>query len=115
MGWLTFAFSLQKKFEALFGDKLEVVRTRQQQEPMKFLSHFKGRFVIEKGRRKRTLDSIETPSLFEIRSTMGKLTRRAASTECDATALNSNFPYVLKVCCLLSVCLLLHVSRHKSK
>ena len=26
MGWLTFTFSLQKKFESLFGDKLEVVR-----------------------------------------------------------------------------------------
>jgi len=24
MGWLTFTFSLQKKFESLFGDKLEV-------------------------------------------------------------------------------------------
>ena len=97
MGWLTFAFSLQKKFEALFGDKLEVVRTRQQQEPMKFLSHFKGRFVIEKGRRKQ-MEQSTTPSLFEIRSTMGKLTRRAMSTECDATSLNSNFPFVLKVC-----------------
>ena len=25
MGWLTFTFSLQKKFESLFGSKLEVV------------------------------------------------------------------------------------------
>jgi hypothetical protein len=24
MGWLTFTFSLQKKFESLFGEKLEV-------------------------------------------------------------------------------------------
>ena len=29
MGWLTFTFSLQKKFEALFKDKLEVVRQHQ--------------------------------------------------------------------------------------
>lgn len=29
MGWLTFTFTLQKKFKALFGDKLEVVRTHQ--------------------------------------------------------------------------------------
>jgi hypothetical protein len=29
MGWLTFTFSLQKKFESLFGDKLEVVRMHQ--------------------------------------------------------------------------------------
>ena len=26
MGWLTFTFSLQKKFESLFGEKLEVRR-----------------------------------------------------------------------------------------
>ena len=114
MGWLTFTFSLQKKFEALFGDKLDVVRTRQQQEPMKFLSHFKGRFVIEKGRRSKQMQiaaaqqaaaasggdsemEARAPSLFEIRSTMGKLTRRAMMAECDATSLNSNFPFVLKV------------------
>jgi hypothetical protein len=57
MGWLTFTFSLQvkqdrtsssrnrillqKKFESLFKDKLEVVRMYQQQENHKFLSHFK--------------------------------------------------------------------------
>ncbi|XP_065660164.1 protein flightless-1 homolog isoform X2 [Hydra vulgaris] len=96
MGWLTFTFSLQKKFEALFGDKLEVVRTRQQQEALKFLSHFKGKFIVEKGRRKHTERST-TPRLFEIRSTMGKLTRRAMQVECDAQILNSNFCFVLKV------------------
>ncbi|XP_029432030.1 protein flightless-1 homolog isoform X2 [Rhinatrema bivittatum] len=32
MGWLTFTFSLQKKFESLFPGKLEVVRMTQQQE-----------------------------------------------------------------------------------
>jgi hypothetical protein len=26
MGWLTFTFSLQKKFESLFGSKLEVFK-----------------------------------------------------------------------------------------
>ncbi len=41
MGWLHFTFSLQKKFESLFKDKLEVVRMYQQQENHKFLSHFK--------------------------------------------------------------------------
>ena len=51
MGWLTFTFSLQKKFEALFKDKLEVVRMYQQQENHKFLSHFKKRFIIRRGRR----------------------------------------------------------------
>jgi len=95
MGWLTFTFSLQKKFEALFGNKLEVVRTRQQQEALKFLSHFKGRFVIEKGKRKHEENT--TPKLFEIRSTMGKLTRRALQVECNAIMLNTNFTFVLKV------------------
>lgn len=98
MGWLTFAFSLQKKFEALFRDKLEVVRTRQQQEALKFLSHFKGKFIVEKGKRKHT-DVESNPRLFEIRSTMGKLTRRAMQVECDATMLNTNFCFVLKVSC----------------
>ena len=96
MGWLTFAFSLRKKFEALFGDKLEVIRTRQQQESLKFLSHFKGTFVVEKGRRKQT-EPDTSAKLFEIRSTMGKLTRRCLQCECNATQLNANFPFVLKV------------------
>ncbi|XP_035825487.1 protein flightless-1 homolog isoform X3 [Aplysia californica] len=51
MGWLTFTFSLQKKFQSLFGDKLEVVRQHQQQENLKFLSHFKRKFVIRMGKR----------------------------------------------------------------
>jgi len=46
MGWLTFTFSLQKKFEALFGEKLEVIRMQQQQENVKFMSHFKNGLVI---------------------------------------------------------------------
>lgn len=32
MGWLTFTFTLQKKFKAMFGETLEVVRIHQQQE-----------------------------------------------------------------------------------
>ncbi|XP_064101883.1 protein flightless-1-like [Macrobrachium nipponense] len=53
MGWLTFTFSLQKKFESLFGDKLEVVRMHQQQEAVKFMAHFKRKFVIHLGHRKQ--------------------------------------------------------------
>ena len=52
MGWLTFTFSLQIKFQALFGDRLEVTRTYQQQESYKFLSHFHGKYVIHLGKRK---------------------------------------------------------------
>ena len=51
MGWLTFTFGLQKKFEAFFGERLEVVRMQQQQENLKFLAHFRQRFVIHRGRR----------------------------------------------------------------
>ena len=43
--------SLQKKFQALFGDKLEVVRQHQQQENLKFLSHFKRKFIVRLGKR----------------------------------------------------------------
>merc|ERR1712113_85682 len=52
MGWLTFTFSLQKKFEALFGEKLEVIRMQQQQENLKFMSHFKNGLVIKQGSRR---------------------------------------------------------------
>jgi hypothetical protein len=45
-------FSLQKKFEKIFGEKLEVVRTHQQQENLKFLSHFKRKFIIHEGKQK---------------------------------------------------------------
>uniref|UniRef100_A0A2P2I1Y5 Protein flightless-1-like n=1 Tax=Hirondellea gigas TaxID=1518452 RepID=A0A2P2I1Y5_9CRUS len=54
MGWLTFTFSLQKKFELLFGNKLEVVRMQQQQEAVKFMAHFKRKFIIHTGNRRRT-------------------------------------------------------------
>ena len=56
MGWLHFTFSLQKKFEELFKDKLEVVRMYQQQENHKFLSHFNKKFVIRRGRRNLTMN-----------------------------------------------------------
>ncbi|VDK53588.1 unnamed protein product [Anisakis simplex] len=56
MGWLHFTFSLQKKFEDLFKDKLEVVRMYQQQENHKFLSHFHRKFVIRRGRRGLTMN-----------------------------------------------------------
>jgi len=52
MGWLTFTFSLQKKFESLFGERLEVIRMHQQQENLKFMAHFKNGLVIKKGSRR---------------------------------------------------------------
>lgn len=65
-----FHYSLQKKFESLFGDKLEVVRTHQQQENLKFLSHYKRMFVIRNGKRKLPNAPEEKPSteFFHLRA-----------------------------------------------
>ena len=100
MGWLTFTFSLQKKFEALFGEKLEVVRMHQQQENLKFMSHFKHGLVIKKGsRRRRQLqpDFKAETEFFHVRSNGSALCRRTVQIDADAGNLNSRFVYVLKV------------------
>uniref|UniRef100_A0A3P8WVE8 Protein flightless-1 homolog n=1 Tax=Cynoglossus semilaevis TaxID=244447 RepID=A0A3P8WVE8_CYNSE len=87
MGWLTFTFSLQKKFESLFPGKLKVVRMTQQQENLKFLSHFKRRFIIHKGKRKQKTDSAQ-PSLYHIRTNGSALCTRLTCR------LISNFNYI---------------------
>lgn len=99
MGWLTFTFSLQKKFESLFGDKLEVVRTHQQQENLKFLSHFKRSFVIRKGRRKTATSEEQKPSVefFHIRANGSPIATRCIQIKPDASLLNSHFCYILMV------------------
>ncbi|XP_035168371.1 protein flightless-1 homolog, partial [Oxyura jamaicensis] len=96
MGWLTFTFSLQKKFESLFPGKLEVVRMTQQQENPKFLSHFKRRFVIHRGKRKEKA-SPPQPSLYHIRTNGGALCTRCIQINTDAGLLNSEFCFILKV------------------
>lgn len=121
MGWLTFTFSLQKKFESLFPGKLEVclprhaqlqampppplardpdpgevwpkgqgvwsregpltspypqvVRMTQQQENPKFLSHFKRKFIIHRGKRKASQGTLQ-PSLYQIRTNGSALCTR---------------------------------------
>ncbi|GFS01023.1 protein flightless-1 homolog [Elysia marginata] len=111
MGWLTFTFSLQKKFQALFGDKLEVVRQHQQQENLKFLSHFKRKFIIRLG--KRPLGRIPTsasadankgkpakPSteLFQLRANGSPIATRCIQLENpNATWLNPRFCFILMV------------------
>ncbi|XP_048575726.1 protein flightless-1 homolog isoform X2 [Nematostella vectensis] len=99
MGWLTFTFSLQKKFEVLFGEKLEVVKTHQQQENPKFLAHFKGKFIIHSGKRKEPIPEGEKPKpeLYHIRSNGGILAKRVIQIEANACHLNSEFCYILKV------------------
>ncbi|XP_072337333.1 protein flightless-1 homolog isoform X2 [Scyliorhinus torazame] len=96
MGWLTFTFSLQKKFESLFPGKLEVVRMTQQQENLKFLSHFKRKFIIHKGKR-RTPENGLQPSLYHIRTNGSALCSRCIQISTDSSMLNSDFCYILKV------------------
>ncbi|XP_077526880.1 FLII actin remodeling protein isoform X2 [Haemaphysalis longicornis] len=94
MGWLTFTFSLQKKFEALFGEKLQVLRTHQQQENLKFLSHFKRKFIIHKGSRKKPENGVE---LFHLRANGSPICTRCVQIPATASNLNSAFCYILKV------------------
>uniref|UniRef100_H3D1R5 Protein flightless-1 homolog n=1 Tax=Tetraodon nigroviridis TaxID=99883 RepID=H3D1R5_TETNG len=96
MGWLTFTFSLQKKFESLFPGKLKVVRMTQQQENLKFLSHFKRKFIIHRGKRKQMTDSAQ-PSLYHIRTNGSALCTRTIQIGTDSSNLNSEFCFILKV------------------
>ncbi|KAM9695202.1 protein flightless-1 homolog isoform 4-T4 [Trichechus inunguis] len=96
MGWLTFTFSLQKKFESLFPGKLEVVRMTQQQENPKFLSHFKRKFIIHRGKRKVARGALQ-PSLYQIRTNGSALCTRCIQISTDSSLLNSEFCFILKV------------------
>jgi hypothetical protein len=90
MGWLTFTFSLQKKFESLFGNKLEVVRTHQQQESFKFLSHFKQKMLIRTG--KRNSNEPREAEFFHLRSNgFSSLCTRCIQISTDPINLNSAF------------------------
>jgi len=100
---------LQKKFKSLFGEKLEVVRTHQQQENPKFISHFRRKFVIHSGKRRKpkvpALDgdassvALVEPSqqqpapveFFQVRSNGSILCTRCVQVRPDAATLNSAF------------------------
>ena len=97
MGWLTFTFGLQKKFQSTLGNKLEIVRTHQQQENIKFLSHFKQQFVIHRGKRNPESDDFESVQFFQIRSNSNPITLRCIEVQRDASVLNSGFCYLLKI------------------
>lgn len=96
MGWLTFSFTLQKKFKAMFGDQLEVIRIHQQQENLKFMAHFKRKFIIKEGRRKQAIGS-ETKKdkveFYHLRSNGSALCTRLIQIKPDASQLNSAFWY----------------------
>lgn len=99
MGWLTFTFTLQKKFKTMFGEELEVVRIHQQQENLKFLAHFKRKFIIHTGKRKdksKTPDGKAAVEFFHLRSNGGALCTRLIQIQPDATYLNSAFWYVIR-------------------
>ncbi|XP_052819033.1 protein flightless-1 homolog isoform X1 [Mya arenaria] len=96
MGFFRFTFSLQKKFEALFGDNLEVVRTHQQQENLKFMSHFKRKFVIRRGKRTKEPKKPQV-EFFELRANGGIISTRCIQIRPHGSFLNSCFCYILMV------------------
>ncbi|XP_053984135.1 protein flightless-1 [Hylaeus volcanicus] len=98
MGWLTFTFSLQKKFKSLFGENLEVVRTHQQQENLKFLAYFKRKFIIHHGKRKQPKPpGSNKVEFFHLRSNGSALCTRLIQIPADSSLLNSSFCYLLNV------------------
>lgn len=100
MGWLTFTFTLQKKFKTMFGEELEVMRIHQQQENLKFMSHFKGKFIIKTGRRKekiRTPDGKLAVEFYHLRQNGSALCSRLIQIKPEAMYLNSAFCYILFV------------------
>lgn len=99
MGWFTFTFGLQKKFESMFGEKLEVIRTHQQQENLKFLSHFQGKFIIHQGKRptKEFNEEHSKVEFFHLRSNSNPITLRCIEINADSANLNSGFCYILKL------------------
>ncbi|XP_049873153.1 protein flightless-1 [Pectinophora gossypiella] len=97
MGWLTFTFGLERKFKQLCK-RLDVVRTHQQQESLKFMAHFHRRFIIRDGKRNQKPEGGRQPvELFELRSNGSALCTRLVQVKADASQLNSAFCYILNV------------------
>ena len=84
---------MQKKYKSLFGDKLEIVRTHQQQESLKFMAHFRRRFVIHTGKRKEKRPPDQPPPVefYQLRSNGSALYTRLVQIKPDAASLNSAF------------------------
>ena len=96
MGWLTFTFGLQKKLKALFNNKLEVVQMHQQQENIKFLSHFRQKIIIHRGKRSTAIPD-NPVGFYHLRSNRNPITLRCVEIEQDSSRLNSGFCYLLRV------------------
>lgn len=72
-----------------------MVRTHQQQENIKFLAHFRRKFIIHQGKRKaRDALAVE---FFHLRSNGSAIYTRLIQIAPDASLLNSAFCYILKV------------------
>ncbi|KAJ2949229.1 hypothetical protein O0L34_g6178 [Tuta absoluta] len=90
MGWLTFTFGLERKFKQLCK-RLDVVRTHQQQESLKFMAHFHRRFIIKDGKRNAKPEGKPPVQLYELRSNGSALCTRLIQVKADAATLNSAF------------------------
>ncbi|XP_072949414.1 protein flightless-1 [Epargyreus clarus] len=95
MGWLTFTFGLERKFKQLCR-RLDVVRTHQQQESLKFMAHFRRRFIVRDGKRNQKPEG-GAVELLELRSNGSALCTRLVQVKADAGMLNSAFCYILNV------------------
>lgn len=83
---------MQKKFKSIFGEKLEVVRTHQQQENLKFMAHFKRKFIIHQGKRKQPKPAgANKVEFFHLRRNGSALCTRLVQIQPDASLLNSAF------------------------
>lgn len=87
-----FVRRMQKKFKSIFGEKLEVVRTHQQQENLKFMAHFKRKFIIHQGKRKQPkVAGTNKVEFFHLRRNGSALCTRLVQIQPDASLLNSAF------------------------
>lgn len=79
----------------MFGEELEVIRIHQQQENLKFMSHFKRKFIIQTGKRKdkmlKSVDHKAPVEFYHLRSNGGALCTRLIQISPDASHLNSAF------------------------
>ena len=75
----------------MFGEKLEVIRTHQQQENLKFMAHFKRKFIIHHGKRKQVKTEANKLEFYHLRSNGSILCTRLIQITPDASLLNSAF------------------------
>lgn len=100
MGWLTFTFDMLKRYQNHYSDKLEVVRTHQQQESNKFLSHFKRKFIIHLGKRPSKNQPKKVylkPTFYFVRANGSRIATRCIQVNNDAGVLCSGFCYILTI------------------